>query len=603
LVQALVAHSDTVSHVLSTSCSRTSPHSRMAGRINALMLFFFGGVVSIAQSRSNFRTSSAELQEGMLRQELTDLLGHGDAAKSERLETLQALLQPMYAALPKKPDGSLDQGVVRYALHRFFVQRHGWHVKGLQATGSEQWGDLPAIVMFEGRVPDDVLDLVRHRFNGVRMGLHDLAVLAATLEDLIHGEAIQKLKAAFVAQRVSVDEVLPVEMEDRIVNTYMLFHVKPHPNFTKMSPSRLNHVLSQASRFLPGWEDTLLWVQDIKHSMEYEQLQEKNPFSGSAEWHTFEAITRVVEQVGEQYGQYQNVECRALKNALLDLEDNERGRVRLSKFYAPTLDGSARHFGESPSYMRHLGALDETDPSNPSVIVTNYLYSKSNCLAASGLYSVCCINQCEALMANLERGVKGPTSSARVITDLISAMPSDTIVAPRNLSSVLRDRLDDVNQRHGGSIPIHGRLFAQWMHHAFPNECPYPYASGSVDAPMTAAEWRVSTGQVSARATKEDMQSYVDAGMSADMVDELATVVPWTEEEELVAPLEVGHASAVPVMLCVRCVVLMMAMGSAAVGILRMARAPSATLPLHSKGKESSSWFPGLARAQKAHFV
>jgi len=399
--------------------------------------------------------------------------------------------------------------------------------------------------------------------------------------------------------------VLSEEMEDRIVKTYMLFHVKPHPNYTKMSPRRFNHVLSQASRFLPGWEDTLLWVQDIKHSMEYEQLQEKNPFSGAAEWHTFEAITRLVEEVGEEYGQYQNVECRALKNALLDLEDNERGRVRLSRFYAPTLDGSTRHFGESPGYLRHLGVLDETDPANPSVVVTNYLYAKSNCLAASGFYSVCCINQCEALMTKLEGGVKGPTASSEVLADLISAMSSDSVVAPRNLSSVLRDRLDDINQRHGGNIPIHGRLFAQWMHHAFPNECPYPHASGVVDAPLTGAEWRSSTGQVSHKATKEDMQAYVEAGVHAEdaVVGEELAVVPWTEEEELVSPLEHGYASALPGVFCLRCVVLMMAMSSAAVGILRMAQAPAATLPLHAKGKASNSWFFGMLRTQKSHFV
>ena len=28
--------------------------------------------------------------------------------------------------------------------------------------------------------------------------------------------------------------------------------------------------------------------------------------------------------------------------------------------------------------------------------------------------------------------------------------------------------------RNGGEVPLHGLLFAQWLHYAFPNECPHP---------------------------------------------------------------------------------------------------------------------------------
>jgi len=563
----------------------------------------------IAEAKSSFRRNSAELQESDLRSELATLLGHGDASKSERLDWLQEQLRPMYVALPKAADGSLDQGVVRYALHRFFVQRHGWHVKGLEAAGAEKWGDASATDMFEGRVPDYVLELVRQRFNGVNMGLPDLAVLAATLEDLIHGEAIQKLKAAYLAQNVSVDDVLTQEMEDRIVSTYMLFHVKPHPNYTMMSTARLNRVISKASKFLPDWENTLLWVQDIKHTMDHEQLSDRNPFNGPTEWHNFEAIARLVEEVGEEYGQYQNIECRTLKNSLLDLEDNENGRVRLSKFYAHAVDGVSSHFGERPDYLRHLGALDETDPERPSVIVTNYLYAKSNCLATSGFYSVCCINQCEALMARLERSINGPSAPAQFIADMVSDMSSETIIAPRNLSSSLRLRLADISERHGGGIPIHGRLFAQWMHHAFPNECPYPHAPGALDKPMTAAEWKLSVGLESARASKEDMQFFVDAGAQVPDIDVslAAESLPWTEEEELVAtlvPTAAVSSLATQVSTLFRLAVLFAAMCSAVVGMARMARAPTATLPLHKAGKSSNSaWSFVWPRAQKAHYV
>ena len=31
-----------------------------------------------------------------------------------------------------------------------------------------------------------------------------------------------------------------------------------------------------------------------------------------------------------------------------------------------------------------------------------------------------------------------------------------------------------------GLVPIHGRLFAQWLHYVFPRECPFPHKTGSV---------------------------------------------------------------------------------------------------------------------------
>ena len=88
-------------------------------------------------------------------------------------------------------------------------------------------------------------------------------------------------------------------------------------------------------------------------------------------------------------------------------------------------------------------------------------------------------------------------------------------MAPRALSQALQTRLREVANLHGGRVPIHGRLFAQWMHHAFPREllggifvvcrqekegiprggtamirprCPYPHEFGTT-SPQTPDEW------------------------------------------------------------------------------------------------------------------
>jgi len=324
--------------------------------------------------------------------------------------------------------------------------------------------------------------------------------------------------------------------------------------------------------------------------------------------HRFDSVVRLVEAVGEAYGQYQNIECRAMKNALLALEDTEVGRVRLSRFYAPSLKsepGSYVHFSESADYLRHLGALDESDPRRPSVIVPNYMYARSNCLASSKFYSICCINECEKLMAKLESSIAGPSAHPQMIAEVVAQTPSDTVVAPRNLSAPVRRRLDEISMQHGGLIPIHGRLFAQWMHHVFPNECPYPHAPGTVETPMRPAEWMkaVPEAQRKARATKEDMEAIVQAddmfNSSVFEVDH-GILIPWTEEEELVSimPRDQGKSSLAFMM---RLGVLVGMLASAGVGLVRMLRAPLSTLPTYKKKVQTGVFT--RADISKSHFV
>merc|ERR1719215_1946267 len=114
-------------------------------------------------------------------------------------------------------------------------------------------------------------------------------------------------------------------------------------------------------------------------------------------------------------------------------------------------------------------------------------------------------------------------------------MPSDTVDAPRNLSTALLVRLDEIASHHGGRVPLHGRLFAQLMHHAYPRECPFPHVAGTTN-PMLHAAWQEQNGYGSARVTKKEARRHVSAGQNvthqpADELEEL----PWTSIEELVA--------------------------------------------------------------------
>merc|ERR1719163_363908 len=163
---------------------------------------------------------------------------------------------------------------------------------------------------------------------------------------------------------------------------------------------------------------------------------------------------------------------------MMKMESGNTGRVKLRDFYGSALGGEWQ-FSESAAYLRQLGALDESKSEDPSVIIPNYLSGPSNCIASSSFYSVCCMDECEALLGHLEKRVAAPDATVEFVSELVSALPSSTVSAPRQLSAGLRNHLEDIASHHGGRVPLHGRLFAQFMHHAYPRECPYPHVSGT----------------------------------------------------------------------------------------------------------------------------
>merc|ERR1712187_405236 len=147
-------------------------------------------------------------------------------------------------------------------------------------------------------------------------------------------------------------------------------------------------------------------------------------------------------------------------------------------------------------------------------------------------YSVCCTNECEPLLASMERDIQSPEAEPERVVELVSALLSGTGLPTQNLSAPLLHRLDEIAANHGGTVPLHGRLFAQWMHHAFPRQCPYPHEAGTTN-PQTPDEWMQETGDSfrSASLSPAEMQRVVDDFVSSDPVNEQS--MPWSSTEEL----------------------------------------------------------------------
>jgi len=220
--------------------------------------------------------------------------------------------------------------------------------------------------------------------------------------------------------------------------------------------------------------------------------------------------------------------------------------VRIADFYKKALNEGKWQFSESIDYLRQLGALDESDASNPRVIIPNYISGPSNCVASSGYYSVCCLDECEGILGRLEETISAPEASASTILKLVPTIASATMPSNRSLSPWLRQRLDEVAKHHGGMVPLHGRLFQQWLHYAYPRECTFPHVSGTI-SPQRPEDIEAVNGTDEISASEAEMHRIVaiapqlksrDPGFEADASEESGM---WSMDEELVvwrAPVE-----------------------------------------------------------------
>jgi len=217
---------------------------------------------------------------------------------------------------------------------------------------------------------------------------------------------------------------------------------------------------------------------------------------------SFVDVANIIAEIGDRFAEWQDSQCHVMKSMLLEIEDHGTGRVKLGDFYGSAINKGRYQFTETVNYMRQIGTLDESEPANPRVIIPNYVSGLSNCIARTKYYSVCCLDDCEPLFGKLEQDIGKPDATVEEIVAIVENMPSATTAVGRKISPLLRSRLNEIAQHHGGVVPLHGRLFAQWMHLAYPRECNYPHLSGTTYR-KTMEEWERETGERSGSTMEE----------------------------------------------------------------------------------------------------
>merc|ERR1719410_218917 len=182
--------------------------------------------------------------------------------QEDEVASLQLQLKPLYTALPKNHQGRLDSTVVRYALHRYFAQKWGWHLRGLEPAGGAWNSTSPSSIMRD-HVPSYVQGVLEEAMHGQGLGLQELAVFAATLTHLVRQEAISDLEPILEIMEIPASATLSVESLDDMLLKYLMIYIKgihvprsSRADFEELYRDLVEHCLT--------WTEIKMWTSDLR---------------------------------------------------------------------------------------------------------------------------------------------------------------------------------------------------------------------------------------------------------------------------------------------------------------------------------------------------
>merc|ERR1719394_967144 len=190
--------------------------------------------------------------------------------------SIEEELRPMFRALPKNSWGKLEPAAVRYALHRFFVQKHGWYMRGLDPNGAA-WHSEAATAIVTDRAPAYIQSLFEERLRGRGMGLSDLTIFAAAMSDLVHKEASKEVHRVYTALQLPTVGDVTRFWSEWAVKGYLMGYLIGG-NITATNLEELQIIERELVDIYPDWDNTYMWVQDFRETHDFEQRSSLNPF-------------------------------------------------------------------------------------------------------------------------------------------------------------------------------------------------------------------------------------------------------------------------------------------------------------------------------------
>lgn len=384
--------------------------------------------------------------------------------QEKRLRLIEAAIFPTYLAVPKNRQGRLEPQAVRHVVNTFFRQEHGWIINGMQTSDiMEETGVHDALVL-------KALAL-EAREAGRGLSLEEVAALSAALERLILDESVALLQVAYQLNGMSVTDMLERKQLHEVLISYLIVHI----HRTKLDYA--NQIQHEEYKRLQKEEGGTVeldeFAEDAVRNFDFSQQT-----SGLGERkYSFHAASSIVEAMAHAYSRWQIEDCGYMREALESMDSAGAGTVPYESFRSyPATDIFV--FSESQDQLRALDVLDESAPARPAVRISNYLLSESNCNPRGSYYVVCCMNPCTSIMSELEGHFKAPFVDPQPLLDFVSNLSSRWDFDQfKTHGEELRSRLWALSKLHEGKVPLHSRLFEQWLHFSFPRDCPHPRQS------------------------------------------------------------------------------------------------------------------------------
>eukprot|EP00928_Gymnodinium_smaydae_P067215 TRINITY_DN5015_c0_g2_i5.p1 TRINITY_DN5015_c0_g2~~TRINITY_DN5015_c0_g2_i5.p1 ORF type:complete len:619 (+),score=98.69 TRINITY_DN5015_c0_g2_i5:113-1969(+) len=438
------------------------------------------------------------INESIVQQSLNVVANFEDIQRSRRLAELSASMRPLFVALPKDADGMLSYQTSRYAVHRYMMQERGWYIRGLESSSADavdtngidaEW----VAAYLHGQI------LQRSHSLGTR--LSDLALFVAAFEELIFFDSKQRLRAIYEYLGFAAAEPQTKSDVQCILDAFM-FYMLSFDNLAQQAgkdPFTLPGDMSPAQRRAEVCVESM--VEEISTQQQF-KIWRKAMMDAvgdhSDDKLSFSHVTVFVDKFLVEYHTIQQLDCRDLKNILVSAEKNSSGihmagRLDLASYHKLDEFGDFK-FKESKENLQRAGVLDESGET-PYLVLSNYIGSRINCVESSGLFAICCQNECDAVLSQLELHLESPVAPASDVVAVLKELSFGSSLARPEISSQLFDRLAFLAKAHHGVVPIHSEGFAMWMHHLYPSECPQAHPQRSSTFPMTAGEWIHEEGE------------------------------------------------------------------------------------------------------------
>uniref|UniRef100_A0A7S1AWR0 Uncharacterized protein n=1 Tax=Noctiluca scintillans TaxID=2966 RepID=A0A7S1AWR0_NOCSC len=482
-----------------------------------------------ARARLAHRDLGLALSEG--RQGSTAPLGLSRGAE-DHVQLVKEHLGTTWQALPKVRAGRVTLRSLRHVVHRYFLQSYGISMEGLGSTQG-----ITELSWLMQAVPFHVREMLEGNGASEEFSLDDAVALILAIETVVEDSTQGALLDAYRWQQRSVKEDLSLSQMHGVLSAFLIRWAVGDTNLFQ----EVQRNTSMPEHLFDDWNQMESFARGILRS--FEDSSSRSPrYSGrpqDATWNplserfSFSDASILATMVVTSFASFMEVDCQSEKADFARMDTALTGRVPVADFYQAYLNGNWR-FSESTDYLRQVGALDESSSwHGPRVIITNYIHQPNNCMITTEAYSVCCRNECEDYMDELETKVAAPHASAQQLVSLVQEIASTHSDSPPEVSKTMRARLQEIAEANGGEVPLHGRLFAQWLHYMFPHECVFPHSGGAAASSSVAYSGSKSA---SIQEMRRHIRDWASLSRERDTAGgEQDSMSQWSDEEELMS--------------------------------------------------------------------